>query len=112
MVAVAVVVGWMSKFGGIYAVALTMPWSGLGVLISDAVDPKLLDTGYIGMGILAVGAAMNSIILFRLVRGRRAKGVGVSDTTDQTRAAGAVVTPNPRVDSDAIRSARAHHPER
>ena len=70
MVAVALYISTLGKFGGIYVVVLTLPWSGIGVVISDAIDPKLLDDQRIGYGIALAGAALNSAILFRLIRGR------------------------------------------
>lgn len=81
LVAVAAYIGTQAKFGGIYAVILTLPWSALGVSISDTIDPKLLDDMRIGLWIIFIGAILNSIILFIVVRGRSDKNLGVDNHT-------------------------------
>jgi hypothetical protein len=72
MAVAAAFVATLGKFGGIYLVALTMPWSLGGVLLLDAIDPKLLDNVIWGIGISCIGVAINSLVLYRVVRGRRA----------------------------------------
>ena len=73
MAAVAAYVATLGKFGGIYIVALTLPWSLFGVLVLDAIDPKLLDNVAWGIGISFVGVVANGFIIFRLFSGRGAK---------------------------------------
>jgi hypothetical protein len=55
----------LGKFVGIYLGALTLPWSLIGVLISDAISPSLLDRAIVGLSICAIGAAINSVLLYR-----------------------------------------------
>jgi hypothetical protein len=80
LVAVAFYVSTLGKFAGIYLVVLTYPWSVLGVVISDVIDPKLLDDVRVGYAITATGAVLNSLILFRFFRGRRSGGPAVTTT--------------------------------
>ena len=71
-VAVAAYTATLGKFGGIYLVALTMPWSLFGILVSDAIDTTLLDNLAWGIGISCIGVLANSLILYRLLRDRGA----------------------------------------
>jgi len=73
MAAVAAYVATLGKFGGVYLVAYTFPWSMFGVFILDAIDPKLLDNVAWGIGISFVGVVANSFIIFRLFSRRGAK---------------------------------------
>jgi len=71
--AIAAYVATLGKFGGIYLVALTLPWSLFGVLLLDAIDPKLLDSVAWGIGVSFVGVVANSFIIYRLLCRVRAK---------------------------------------
>lgn len=74
LVAIAAYVATLGKFGGIYLVVLTLPWSLFGVLLLDAIDTKLLDNIAWGIGISCVGVLANCIILYY---GLRDKGAHV-----------------------------------
>ena len=71
LVGVAAYVATLGKFSGIYLVALTLPWSLFGVLLLNALDPKLLDNVAWGVGISCVGVLANSLILYFVLRHRR-----------------------------------------
>jgi hypothetical protein len=44
---------------------MTFPWSLIGVLIADAISPSPLDRELVGLSICAIGAAINSVLLYR-----------------------------------------------
>jgi hypothetical protein len=67
LVAIAAYLATLGVIAGIYPVALTLPWSAIGLAISDAIDPKLLDNPPVGIGIGAMGVIVNSVILFLAV---------------------------------------------
>ena len=48
---------------GIFLVVMTFPWSGLNVVLFDAIDPNLLDTG-IGLIGITIGALLNASIIY------------------------------------------------
>ena len=64
LVTIAAYIATLGKFGGIYLVVLTLPWSGLGVFLLDAIDTKLLDNIAWGIGISCAGVVANSVILY------------------------------------------------
>jgi len=70
LVAISAYVATLGKFGGIYLVALTLPWSLFGVLLLDVIDTKLLDNLAWGIGISCIGVLANSLILYGLLRDR------------------------------------------
>jgi hypothetical protein len=66
--AIAGYIATLGKFAGIYLVALTLPWSLLGVWVLDLIDTTLLDNWAWGVGISCTGVLANSLILYRLLR--------------------------------------------
>lgn len=73
MVAIASYVATLGKFGGVYLIALTLPWSLLGVLLPDAIDSTLLDNLAWGIAISSVGVIANSFLIYSLLSRRSAK---------------------------------------
>ena len=71
--AVAAYIATIGKFGGIYLVALTLPWSLISVFILDVIDPKFLDNMAWGIGISFIGVVANGFIIFRLCSRRGVK---------------------------------------
>ena len=66
VVAIAIYISTLEKFGGIYVVILTSPWSLLGVLISDTINMELMNDLGVRYGIIIGGAVLNGTI-FSLV---------------------------------------------
>jgi hypothetical protein len=70
LVTIAAYVATLGKFGGVYLVALTLPWSLIGVFLLDAIDTTLLDNLAWGIGISCIGVLVNSVILYYALRDR------------------------------------------
>lgn len=71
--AVAAYIATLGKLGGIYLVALTLPWSLISVFILDVIDLKLLDSTAWVIGISFVGVVANGFIIFRVCSRRGVK---------------------------------------
>jgi membrane protein implicated in regulation of membrane protease activity len=76
VIAAIPVVTHAGKFGGIYLIALTLPWSGISIVIVNAIAPELFDHSSVGAVICSVGAVLNAYIIHRVSR-RVSRGVTI-----------------------------------
>ncbi|MEZ5410488.1 MAG: hypothetical protein R2761_20845 [Acidimicrobiales bacterium] len=62
----AVAMADTENMAGVLAIALTLPWSGVGTSLANAVSPGLFDTPWPGVVIVVVGGLINAGLIYSL----------------------------------------------
>lgn len=67
---------------GLWVTVLAMPWTALGVFVSDLIDPSLMDSWPVFLSLPILGGGINAALIFYTVRWlSRSSGTGPDEST-------------------------------